>query len=93
MNLSFESPTARSLQKFNDVCFLPKRLPIEFMIPLTERHREKAVGGCGEIVRDTIFIREKTENFYGFENSQQVLPFLLVKVRRRRCKQLESVSL
>jgi hypothetical protein len=42
------------------------------MKPLTKRHIEKAVEVGreeGEVVRDTKFIREKKELFYGFENS------------------------
>jgi hypothetical protein len=31
-----------------------------------------------DVVRDTTFITEKTEIFYGFENSHAVPPFLLV---------------
>jgi hypothetical protein len=31
------------MHTFNDVCFLPNCLRIEFMNPLKERHREKAV--------------------------------------------------
>jgi len=56
------------------------------------KYRGGGGGGGGEIVRDTTFIREKTEICYGFENSQAGPLFLLVKVRQRQGKQLESKS-